>query len=75
MPVYERHEIVHGVWRTTRTTDGWQPDVGFTVRSTESPHAVAFFRASYSRGDAKMRQRIRNLAASSIAHPERLYSS
>jgi hypothetical protein len=73
MPLYERHELVHGVWRTTTTTDSWPPDVGFTVSARESPHAVAFFRTAYSTGDAKMRERIRKLAELSIAHPERQY--
>ena len=36
MPLYERHELIHGVWRTTTTTDSWQPDVGFTVSATGS---------------------------------------
>jgi len=73
MPLFERHELVHGVWQKTMTTDSWQPPLGFTVASTESPHTVAFFRAGYSAGDAKMRERIRKLAELSIAHPERLY--
>ena len=73
MPHYERHELVHGVWRTTMTTDSWQPDAGFTVASTESPHTVAFFHAAYSAGDARMRERIRKLAELSITHPERRY--
>jgi PilZ domain-containing protein len=73
MPLYERHELVHGVWQKTTTTDSWQPKSGFTVASTESPHTVAFFRAGYSAGDAKMRERIRKLAELSITHPERLY--
>jgi hypothetical protein len=73
MPRYQRHELVHGVWRTMPTTDSWQPPVGFTVSATESPHAVASFRTAYSAGDAKMRERIRRLAELSIAHPERLY--
>jgi hypothetical protein len=73
MPRYQRHELVYGVWRTTNTTDSWQPNVGFTVAATESSHAVAFFRSAYSAGDAKMRARIRKLAELSIAHPERLY--
>jgi hypothetical protein len=73
MPLFQRHELVHGVWRTTNTTDSWQPNVGFTVSARESPHAVAFFRSAYSAGDAKMRARIRKLAELSIAHPERLY--
>ena len=73
MPLYERHELIHGVWRTTTTTDSWQPDVGFTVSASESPHAVAFFRSAYSAGDSKLRARIRHLAELSIEHPERLY--
>lgn len=73
MPLYQRHELVHGVWRTTTTTDSWQPEVGFTVSASESPHAVAFFRSAYSTGDGKMRERIRHLAKLSIEHPERLY--
>ena len=73
MPLYQRHELVHGVWRTTNTTDSWQPHVGFTVAVKESPHSVAFFRSAYSAGDAKMRERIRKLAELSIAHPERQY--
>jgi hypothetical protein len=72
MPLYERHELTHGVWRTTLTTDSWQPRVGFTVASIESPHAIAFFRTAFSTGDAKMRERIRQLAVLSIEHPERL---
>ena len=73
MPLFERHELAHGVWRTTPTTDSWQPKVGFTVRATESPHAIAFFRTAYSTGDAKMRERILKLAELSITHPERRY--
>jgi PilZ domain-containing protein len=73
MPLYQRHELVHGVWRTTNTTDSWQPVVGFTVAASESPHAVASFRTAYSTGDARMRERIRRLAELSIAHPERRY--
>ena len=73
MPLYQRHELVHGVWRTASTTDSWQPEVGFTVSAKESPHTVAFFRSAYSAGDAKMRERIRHLAKLSIEHPERLY--
>ena len=73
MQLYERHELVHGVWRTTTTTDSWQPEVGFTVSATESSHAVAFFRAAYVAGNAKQRERIRHLAKLSIEHPERLY--
>ncbi len=73
MPLYECHELIHGVWRKTTTTDSWQPQLGFTVPSTESSHTVAFFRAAYSKGDAKMRERIRNLAELSITHPERRY--
>jgi hypothetical protein len=72
-PLYQRHQLMHGVWRTMPTTDSWQPVVGFTVAATESPHAVAFFRSAYSAGDAKMRERIRKLAELSIAHPERMY--
>ena len=73
MPHYDRHELAHGVWRTTMTIDSWQPEAGFTVASTESPHTVEFFRAAYSTGDAKMRERIRKLAELSITHPERRY--
>ena len=73
MPLYQRHELVHGVWRATTTTDAWQPEVGFTVSAAESPHAVAFFRSAYSAGDAKLRARIRHLAKLSIDHPERRY--
>ena len=73
MPHYQRHELVHGVWQTTKTTESRQPEHGFTVVATESPHAVAFFRAAYSSGDAKMRARIRKLAELSIEHPERLF--
>ena len=73
MPLYQRHELVHGVWRTTNTTDSWQPEVGFTVSAKESSHTVAFFRSAYSAGDAKMRERIRHLARLSIEHPERMY--
>jgi hypothetical protein len=73
MPLYQRHEVVHGVWRTANTTDSWQPEVGFTVSAKESSHTVAFFRSAYSRGDAKMRERIRHLAKLSIEHPERTY--
>jgi hypothetical protein len=75
MPRYQRHELVHGVWRTMPTTDSWQPPVGFTVSATESPHAVASFRTAYSTGDARMRERIRRLAELSIEHPERRYDS
>jgi hypothetical protein len=71
MPAFDRHEIVHGVWRDA---DDRRMAAGVgAVRTNESPHAVSFFRAAYLSGDAKMRQRIRNLAALSISHPERLY--
>ena len=73
MPLFERHELIHGVWRIATTTDAWQPEVGFTVSATESSHAVAFFRSAYSAGDSKLRARIRQLAELSIEHPERLY--
>ena len=35
-PLYERHELVHGVWRKTPTNDPRQPESGFTVRASES---------------------------------------
>ena len=70
-PAYECHELVHGVWRKVRTANPHQPRSGFTVRSTESPHTIDFFRAAYFTGDALMRERIRKLAEMSIAHPER----
>ncbi|HYS54448.1 MAG TPA: PilZ domain-containing protein [Thermoanaerobaculia bacterium] len=73
MPRFDRHELVHGVWRTTTTTESWQPQSGFTVASTESPHTVAFLRAAYSVGDRKMRERIRKLGELSITHPERRF--
>jgi len=74
-PVYERHELVHGVWRKGPTNDPRQPESGFTVRTSESPHTIDFFRAGYFTGDRKMRDRIRWLAALSIAHPERHYDA
>ncbi len=72
-PRYDCHELMHGVWRKTTTTDSRQPESGFAVASTESVHAVDFMRAAYSAGDFKMRDRIRRLAELSIAHPERRY--
>ncbi len=69
--LYHRHELQHGVWRKTATTDSRQPESGFTVASTESQHVVDSLRAGYSRGDPKLRERIRKIAELSIAHPER----
>jgi len=74
-PAYERHELVHGVWRKIVTTDARQPESGFTVRASESPHTIDFFRAAYFTGDRAMRDRIRWLATLSIAHPERHYDA
>jgi PilZ domain len=72
-PLYECHELLHGVWRKRMTTDSQQPAAGFTVSWTESVHTIDFFRAAYMGGDRRMRERIRKLAEMSIAHPERRY--
>ncbi len=71
--VYDRHELVHGVWRKTTTTDPRQPESGFTVLPTESIHEVDLMRAAYSVADPAGREIIRRLAALSIIHPERRY--
>jgi len=72
-PLYECHELTHGVWRKKATIDPRQPESGFTVLSTESVHTIDFLRAAYAAGDRKMRERIRKLAELSIEHPERRY--
>src|SRR5438094_152723 len=41
-PIYECHEVVHGVWRKKMTTDPRQPESGFTVSWTESVHTIDF---------------------------------
>jgi hypothetical protein len=72
-PLFECHELIHGVWRKKTTTDPRQPESGFTVSATESVHTIDFLRAAYAAGDRKMRERIRKLAQLSIEHPERRY--
>ena len=67
--LYVRHELVHGVWRKLTTTDSCQPDMGFTVASTESIHQVDLLRSAYSAADLSMRDMIRKLAELSIEHP------
>ena len=74
-PIYECHELVHGVWRKKMTTDPRQPESGFTVSWTESVHTIDFFRAAYMSGDRRLRERIRKLAELSVAHPERHYDT
>ena len=74
-PAYECHELLHGVWRKRTTTDPRQPPSGFTVRASESPHTIDFFRALYSTGDREMRDRIRKLAELNISHPERRFEA
>ena len=74
-PLYECHELMHGVWRKRMTTDSRQPESGFTVSWTESVHTIDFFRAAYMAGDRSMRERIRKLAELSVAHPERHYDT
>jgi len=74
-PLYECHELIHGVWRRKPTTDSRQPQSGFTVLASESPHTVDFFRVGYARGNHLMRERIRRLAQLSIEHPERHYDA
>jgi len=74
-PIYECHELIHGVWRKKPTTDTRQPQSGFTVSMAESPHTVDFFRVAYARGNHEMRARIRRLAQLSIEHPERHYDA
>jgi PilZ domain-containing protein len=69
---YVRHELVHGVWRKSTTTDPRQPTSGFTVRSAESIHQVDLLRAAYSAADPSMREMIRKLAELSITHPDGL---
>jgi hypothetical protein len=74
-PLYECHELIHGVWRKKPTTDSRQPLSGFTVAASESVHTVDFLRAAYTAGDRAMRERIRKIAELSIAHPERHYDA
>jgi len=74
-PRYERHELLHGVWITTRTSDSRQPPSGFTIPDSEPTHTVEFFRAAYSRGNRDLRDRIRKLAELSIQFPERRYDA
>ena len=74
-PAYECHELVHGVWRKRRTADPHQPASGFTVRASESPHTIDFFRVLYFTGDPQMRERIRKLAELNITHPERSFEA
>jgi PilZ domain len=74
-PLYECHELIHGVWRRKPTTDSRQPESGFTVLASESPHTIDFFRVAYARGNHLMRERIRRLAQLSIEHPERHYDA
>jgi len=74
-PIYECHELVHGVWRKRMTTDSRQPESGFTVSWNESVHTIDFFRAAYMAGDRRMRERIRKLAEMSVEHPERHYDT
>jgi hypothetical protein len=74
-PIYECHELVHGVWRKRMTVDPRQPDAGFTVSWTESVHTIDFFRAAYMSGDRRLRERIRKLAELSVSHPERHYDT
>ena len=74
-PLYECHELIHGVWRRKPTTDSRQPESGFTVLASESRHTVDFFRVAYARGNYLMRERIRRLAQLSIEHPERHYDA
>jgi hypothetical protein len=71
--LYACHELVHGVWRRTTTTDPRQPKQGFTVAATQSVHEVDLMRAAYSVADAAGREIIRKLAELSIIHPERRY--
>lgn len=71
IPLYDRHELVHGVWRKTTTSDSQQPESGFTVSATQSVHQVSLLRAAYSAGGPRMRQMIRRLAELTITHPER----
>jgi hypothetical protein len=63
---YTRHEFVHGVWRKMTTSDGWQPQSGFTVPTTESRTQVEMLRAAYEVADDSMRHVIRQLAQLSI---------
>ncbi len=69
-PLYVRHELMQGVWRKITTPDSHQPQMGFTVASTESIHQVDLLRAAYAVADPSMREMIRKLAELSIEHPE-----
>jgi hypothetical protein len=71
IPPYDRHELAHGVWRKTTTSDSRQPESGFTVASAQSVHQVALLRATYSAGGPRMREMIQKLAELTITHPER----
>jgi PilZ domain-containing protein len=72
---YERHELLHGVWIITRTSDSRQPPAGFTIPESEPTHTIEFFRAAYSRGNRDVRDRIKKLAELSIERPARGYDA
>jgi hypothetical protein len=68
--LFVRHELVQGVWRKMTTTESRQPQMGFTVSSTESIHQIDLLRAAYSAADPSMRDMIRKLAELSIEHSD-----
>jgi hypothetical protein len=68
--LYVRHELVQGVWRKMTTTESRQPQMGFTVLSTESIRQIDLLRAAYSAADPLMRDMIRRLAELSIQYAD-----
>lgn len=62
-----RHELIHGVWRKTITTDRRQPESGFTVSADEPRHQVEMLRAAFEAADTSLRQTIQKLAELSIS--------
>ena len=63
---YARHELIHGVWRKTITSDPRQPESGFTVSAEESRYQVEILRSAFAAADPSLRQTIQKLAELSI---------
>jgi len=68
--LYARHELVHGIWRKTTTSEPQQPESGFTVPLNESPQHIELLRAAYAVADPPTQSMIRRLAELSITTPE-----
>lgn len=68
---YVRHDLSLGRWRETATSDSAQPEHGFTVAASHSPHEINMLRSAYERGTgADGRDLIRRLAQLSIGTKE-----